>query len=147
MFRGRYENNVDPKGRISIPVRFREILLQKYDDHRVFVTNFDRCLLLFPYSEWIELENKASKISMFNKESRAFIRFFFSSAAECPLDNQGRILIPQSLRKYAELEKEVILLGALKKIEIWDKRRWDEEMENLSNNIDAISETISQLGL
>ena len=147
MFRGRYENNIDPKGRISIPVRFREILLQKYDDSRVFVTNFDHCLLLFPYSEWIELEDRASKISMFNKEHRAFVRFFFSSAAECSLDNQGRILIPQPLRKYAGLEKEVVLLGALKKIEIWDKRRWNEEMENLTNNIDAISETISQLGL
>lgn len=147
MFRGRYENNVDPKGRISIPVRFREILLQKYDDHRVFITNFDHCLLLFPHSEWIELEEKASKISMFNKESRAFIRFFFSSAVECSIDNQGRVLIPQSLRRYAELDKEVVLLGALKKIEIWDKRHWDKEMENLSNNIDSISETISQLGL
>ncbi len=147
MFRGRYENNIDPKGRISIPARFREILLQKYDDPRVFVTNFDFCLLVFPYSEWIELENKASKFSMFNKESRAFIRFFFSSAAECSLDNQGRILIPQSLRKYAGLEKEVVLLGALKKIEIWDRKRWDEEMKNLYENIDTISETISQLGL
>jgi len=84
---------------------------------------------------------------MFNKEHRAFVRFFFSSAAECSLDNQGRILIPQPLRKYAGLEKEVILLGALKKIEIWDKKRWNEEMENLTDNIDAISETISQLGL
>ncbi len=147
MFRGRYENNIDPKGRISIPVRFREILLQKYDDSRVFVTNFDNCLLLFPYSEWIKLEEKASKLPTFHKEGRALIRFFFSGAAECSLDNQGRILIPQSLRKYAGLEKEVVLLGALKKIEIWDKKRWDEEMKNLSNNIDVISETISQLGL
>jgi MraZ protein len=147
MFRGRYENNIDPKGRISIPVRFREILLQKYDDSRVFVTNFDHCLLLFPYSEWIDLEDKASKISMFNKEYRSFIRFFISSAAECSLDNQGRILIPQPLRKYAGLEKEVVLLGALKKIEIWDKKRWDDEIETLSNNIETISEAISQLGL
>ncbi len=147
MFRGRYENNVDPKGRISIPVRFREILLQKYDDHRVFVTNFDKCLLLFPYSEWIEMEDKASQLSIFNKHHRAFTRFFFSSAAECSLDSQGRILIPQALRKYAGLEREVVLLGSLKKIEIWDKKRWDEEMESLSNNMDAISETISQLGL
>ncbi len=147
MFRGRYENNIDPKGRINVPARFREILLQKYDDSRVFVTNFDHCLLLFPYTEWIRLEDKASKFSTFNKETRAFIRFFFSSAAECSLDNQGRILIPQPLRKYAGLEKEVVLLGALKKIEIWDKKRWDKEMEDLSNNMDAISETISQLGL
>lgn len=147
MFRGRYENSIDPKGRISIPVRFRETLLQKYEDARVFVTNFDHCLLLFPYPEWTELEQKASKISMFNKQSRAFLRFFFSSAAECSLDNQGRILIPQSLRRYAGLDKEVILLGVLKKIEIWDKKRWDDEMESLTTNIDSISETISQLGL
>jgi len=147
MFRGRYENSIDPKGRINIPVRFRETLLQKYEDARVFVTNFDHCLLLFPYPEWIELEQKASKISMFNKQSRAFLRFFFSSAAECSLDNQGRILIPQPLRRYAGLDKEAILLGVLKKIEIWDKKRWDDEMENLTTNIDSISETISQLGL
>jgi len=147
MFRGRYENSIDPKGRISIPVRFRETLLQKYEDARVFVTNFDHCLLLFPYAEWIELEQNASKVSMFNKQNRAFKRFFFSSAAECSLDNQGRILIPQTLRRYAGLDKEAVLLGVLKNIEIWDKKRWYDEMENLTTNIDSISETISQLGL
>ena len=146
MFRGRHEHTIDPKGRVSIPARFREILSKKYDE-RVVITNFDSCLVAYPYEEWVQLEEKASSLSMVKKETRAFMRFFFSSATECSLDKQGRILIPQTLRDYADLSKDVVLVGQLKKIEIWSKERWNEEILKAHENFDQISDVLSELGL
>jgi MraZ protein len=146
MFRGRHEHTIDPKGRVSIPARFREILSKKYDE-RVVITNFDSCLVAYPYEEWVQLEEKASALSMVKKETRAFMRFFFSSAIECCLDKQGRILIPQTLRDYADLSKDVVLVGQLKKIEIWSKERWNEEILKAHENFDQISDVLSELGL
>jgi MraZ protein len=146
MFRGRHEHTIDPKGRVSIPAKFREILTKKYDE-RLVITNFDGCLVAYPYEEWIRLEEKASSLSMVKKETRSFMRFFYSSATECILDKQGRILIPQTLREYADLEKEVVLVGQLRKIEIWSKERWNEQIVNAHENFDQISEVLSELGL
>jgi len=146
MFRGRHEHTIDPKGRVSIPAKFREILTKKYDE-RLVITNFDGCLVAYPYEEWIRLEEKASSLSMVKKETRSFMRFFYSSAIECILDKQGRILIPQTLREYADLEKEVVLVGQLRKIEIWSKERWNEQIVKAHENFDQISEVLSELGL
>ena len=145
MFRGRYEHTIDPKGRVSIPVKFREFLGKKYDE-RLVITNFDGCLVAYPYEEWIQLEEKASTLSMVKKETRSFMRFFYSSAIECTLDKQGRILIPQTLREYAALDKEVVLVGQLKKIEIWSKKRWSEEIVKAHEDFDRISDVLSEFG-
>ncbi len=146
MFRGRHEHTIDPKGRVSIPAKFRDILGKKYDE-RLVITNFDGCLVAYPYEEWIRLEEKASSLSMVKKETRAFMRFFYSSAIECTLDKQGRILIPQTLREYADLDKEVVLVGQLRKMEIWSKKRWSEEILKAHENFDEISDVLSELGL
>ena len=146
MFRGNFEHTIDPKGRLSIPSKFREILTKKYDE-RLVVTNFDGCLVAYPYEEWVQLEEKASSLSMVKKETRAFMRFFYSSAIECIVDKQGRILIPQTLRDYADLEKEVVLVGQLRKIEIWSKKRWGEEIVKAHENFDQISDVLSEFGL
>ena len=146
MFRGRHEHTIDPKGRVSIPAKFREILTKKYDE-RLVITNFDGCLVAYPYEEWIRLEEKASSLSMVKKETRSFMRFFYSSAIECILDKQGRILIPQTLREYADLEKEVVLVGQLRKIEIWSKERWNEQIVKAHENFDEISDVLSEFGL
>jgi MraZ protein len=140
------EHTIDPKGRVSIPAKFRDVLTKKYDD-RLVITNFDGCLVAYPYEEWIHLEEKASSLSMVKKETRAFMRFFYSSAIECGLDKQGRILIPQTLREYADLDKEVVLVGQLRKIEIWSKKRWSEEIIKAHENFDEISDVLSELGL
>lgn len=145
MFRGRHEHTIDPKGRVSIPVKFREVLGKKYDE-RLVITNFDGCLVAYPYEEWIKLEEKASTLSMVKKETRSFMRFFYSSAIECTLDKQGRILIPQTLREYAALDKEVVLVGQLKKIEIWSKKRWSEEIVKVHEDFDRISDVLSEFG-
>jgi len=146
MFRGRFEHTIDSKGRISIPAKFRELLAEKYDE-RVMITNFDRCLVAYPYEEWRSMEEKISSLSMVKKEAKAFQRFFVSAAVECPIDKLGRILIPPILRSYAQLEKEVVFAGMVKKFEIWSKERFLEEIQKAEENFEGMGETLATLGL
>ena len=146
MFRGRFEHTIDSKGRISIPARFRELLAEKYDE-RVMITNFDRCLVAYPYEEWRSMEEKISSLSMVKKEAKAFQRFFVSAAVECPIDKLGRILIPPTLRSYAQLEKEVVFAGMIKKFEIWSRERFLEEIQKAEENFEGMGETLATLGL
>ena len=144
MFRGRFEHTIDAKGRISIPSRFREILVKKYDD-RLVITNFDHCLVAFPNEEWSLLEQKVGTFSLMKKETSAFFRFFYSSAMDCDIDKQGRLLIPQTLRDYASLQKDVVLVGEGKRIEIFAKERWLEEARKAEENFDQIRDTLGNL--
>jgi MraZ protein len=146
MFRGRYEHAIDEKGRISIPAKFREILNKKYDD-RLVITNYDKCLVAFPYNEWAILEEKTKALPLLKKEAKTFLRFFYSSGTDCSIDKQGRLLIPQTLRDYASLQKDVVLVGEGTKIEIWDKGQWEEEFRKSQESFDQISDTLTGLGL
>ncbi len=147
MFRGRYEHALDSKGRISIPSKFREVLNKKYDD-RLVITNFDHCLLAFPYEEWNQLvEQKVGSFSILKKETSAFLRFFYSSAIDCNVDNHGRLLIPQTLRDYANLKKEVMLLGEGRFFEIIAKERWLEVEQQAEEGFDQIRDTLGNLGV
>lgn len=146
MFRGRFEHTIDTKGRISIPAKFREWLAENYDE-RLILTNFDRCLVAYPYEEWTVLEEKASSLSMVKKETKSFLRFFISGAVECPIDKLGRILIPPTLREHAKLEKDVIFAGMLKKFEIWSKESWRDEMKWSEENFESMGEALAGLGL
>ena len=146
MFRGRFEHIIDSKGRISIPAKYRELLAEKHDE-RLIITNFDRCLVAYPYEEWRNVEEKIGSLSMVKKEAKVFQRFFVSGAAECPIDKLGRILIPPTLRSYARLERDVVFAGMLKKFEIWSKERFLEEIKGAEENFDAMAETLAALGL
>ena len=146
MFRGRFEHIIDPKGRVSIPVKFRELLTEKYDD-RLILTNFDRCLVAYPYEEWRFLEEKVSSLSMVKKEVKSFQRFFVSGAVECPIDKLGRILIPPTLRNYAQMERSVVFAGMLKKFEIWGMERWLEEIKRSEDDFEGIGSTLAELGI
>ena len=146
MFRGRYEHAIDAKGRISIPSKFREILSEKYDD-RLVITNFDHCLVAFPYEEWSMLEQKVNSLSLVKKEAKTFMRFFYSSAIDCLIDKQGRLLIPQTLRDYANLQKDVVLVGEGRKIEIWARERWQEVVQKAQDEFEQVSDTLADLGL
>jgi len=146
VFRGRYEHTLDSKGRISIPSKFREILTEEYDNQLV-ITNFDHCLVAFPQQEWSNLEQKMGSLSLIKREARTFLRFFYSSGIDCAIDKQGRLLIPQALRDYASIRKEVVLVGEGKKIEIWSKERWEEEFRRSQENFEQISDTLAALGL
>ncbi len=146
MFRGRFEHTIDAKGRISIPAKFRELLAEKYDD-RLVLTNFDRCLVSYPFEEWQVLEEKVGSLSMIKKEVKAFQRFFISGATEVPIDKLGRILVPPTLREYAQLERNVIFAGLGKKFEIWSKERWQEEIKRSQEDFEAMGEALAGLGI
>jgi MraZ protein len=144
LFRGRFEFSIDSKGRISIPSKFREILSEKYEN-RLVITNFDRGLLAFPYNEWLLLEEKTGTLNLLKRETSAFYRFFYSSATDCSIDKQGRLLIPPSLREYANLQKDVVLLGEGKCIEIFSKERWLEEAGKVETDFDQLRDTLANL--
>ncbi|MFA4909926.1 MAG: division/cell wall cluster transcriptional repressor MraZ [Desulfobacteria bacterium] len=146
MFRGRYEHTIDSKGRVSLPVKFREVLNERYDD-RLVITNFDGCLVAYPFDEWRLLEEKVSSMSIVKKDVKSFQRFFISGATECTIDKQGRILLPPTLREYAKLEKDIVFAGMTKKIEIWSKEKWEQEIAKAKENFDEISDALGELGL
>ncbi len=146
MFRGRFEHTIDPKGRVSIPAKFRELLSEKYDD-RIIITNFDRCLVAYPYEEWRSVEDRIGSLSMVKKEVKAFQRFFISGATECPIDKLGRVLIPPTLRDYALLEKDVVFAGMGKMFELWSRERWTEEIKRAEENFEGMRESLASLGL
>jgi len=147
MFRGRFEHTIDPKGRVSIPAKFRELLGEKYDDRLIITTGLDPCLVAFPYGEWVNVEEKVSSLSMVKKEVKAFQRVFISGATECPIDKLGRVLIPPTLRSHAQLEKDVVFAGMLKKFEIWSKERFFEVIRKAEESFEEMGETLAALGL
>ncbi|MCR5591658.1 MAG: division/cell wall cluster transcriptional repressor MraZ [Lachnospiraceae bacterium] len=140
MFTGEYNHTIDPKGRLIVPAKFREELGETF-----MITNGnDGCLNIYPQKAWETFLEKLQLLTNTEKK-RKIVRSFVSKANSAELDKQGRILIPTALRGYAGLEKDVVLAGAIDKIEVWDKKRWDEETD--TDDIDAITESLAELGL
>lgn len=142
MLIGEYSHTIDSKGRMIVPAKFRVEL----GDRFIVTKGFDGCLYGYSLEEWKSIEEKIKTLPLITgKDARNFTRFFFSSAIECELDAQGRILITQNLRQYAELEKDVVVIGVSTRIEIWSKQKW--ERYNDEQNSDDIAEKMSMLGI
>jgi MraZ protein len=141
MFRGRSAHVLDAKGRLSVPSRFREFLQAKYDN-RLIVTNLPTCLAAYPFEEWRKIEEHFSQFQFGPPEVIAFKRYLLGAAAECPLDSQGRILIPLKLREEAGLTRELILSGMLTYFEISSKDNLDKELQKTRDNFDQYSSDI-----
>lgn len=141
MFMGEYNHTVDAKGRLIIPSKFREAL----GDTFVITKGLDGCLFVYDNEEWAVFEEKLKSLPLTNKDARKFARFFLAGAAEAEVDKQGRILIPNVLREFADLSKDVVLIGVASRIEIWSRERF-EEMEAY-DDMDDIAEHMAQLGL
>ncbi|WP_243355969.1 division/cell wall cluster transcriptional repressor MraZ [Bacillus litorisediminis] len=138
MFMGEYHHNIDQKGRIIIPARFREDLGEAF----VLTRGLDQCLFGYPQQEWKVMEEKMKGLPLTKKDARAFTRFFFSGASECEIDKQGRINIPQTLLQYAKLEKECVVVGVSSRIEIWSKPVWEEYFAASEESFSEIAENM-----
>lgn len=142
MFRGRSAHVLDAKGRLSIPARFREFLQAKYDG-RLIVTNLPSCLAAYPFEEWRKIEEHFSRFQFGPPEVVAFKRYLLGAAAECPLDGQGRILIPMKLREEAGLTRDVVLSGMLTYFEISNNDNLNKELQKTRDNFDQYSSDIT----
>ena len=143
MFIGEFQHNLDQKGRIAIPAKFRK----DFEDGLIITRGIDKCLFIFSKSEWNKLAEKLSQLPLAQANSRAFARLMFSGAVDEDLDNQGRILIPDYLRNYASLKKQLVINGLFNRLEIWDKDIWQDYKNKTENSSEEIAERLSQLGI
>ena len=146
MFRGCYEHTIDDKGRLSIPAKFREALETAFAPP-LFLTRNETCLVAYPSDEWRVLEARLNEMPSFDPKVQAFRRYFMAPAQECPVDRAGRILVPPPLRAFAGLEREVILAGMGKHLEIWSKERHDTAMQSAQENFAGLAQAMGEMGL
>ncbi len=143
MFYGEFQHTIDPKGRVIIPAAFRAELGVKF----MITKGLEGCLFIFSETQWNNLVNKIETLPLSNTNARAFNRFFFSTASQCELDKNYRILIPQALRSHAELEKDINIIGVGTRVEIWSRENWEKYSRDESLSPDSIAETMSMLGI
>ena len=141
MFKGEYSHTIDEKGRLIIPAKFREELGNEF----VVTKGLDGCLFGYNNSEWEIFEGKLRALPLTNKDARAFQRYMLAGAASVEIDKQGRILLPQNLRTFAGLEKDVVLIGVAGRIEIWNKDIY--EKASAVDDMEEIAESMSALGI
>lgn len=138
MFMGEYQHNLDVKGRVIVPAKFRAGLGEKF----VITRGLDKCLFAYPMDEWANLEKKLKNLPLTKKDARAFTRFFFSGAIECEIDKQGRVNLPQNLRTYSQLDKECVVIGVSNRIELWSKDLWEDYFIASEESFSEIAENL-----
>ncbi|MGI5838435.1 MAG: division/cell wall cluster transcriptional repressor MraZ [bacterium] len=143
MFMGEYRHAIDNKNRLIIPAKFREDLGDKF----VMTKGLDNCLFLYPQAEWLNLEQKLKSLPFTKADARAFVRFFFSGATECELDKQGRVLIPNNLKDFGRIVKDVVVIGVSGRVEIWSSEEWDNYSRKAENAYAEIAEKMVDLGI
>ncbi len=148
-FLGKYYYALDPKGRIIIPAPLRDIIFKKYNNSKLYITNaaFDKCLHIYPLEEWSKLEEKIKSLPRMEEAVNYFLRRVIASVLECEIDKQGRILIPYEHRQDAGINNEVVIVGQLDKIEIWDKVEWDTVTDPQKVDAKAFKSTLAGYGL
>jgi len=143
MLIGEYTHTIDVKKRLAIPSKLRKELGIK----AVITRGLDNCLFIFPLKEWQKLVEKLSNLPFGEKNSRSFVRLILSGATEASLDGLGRILIPDYLKNYAQLKKNVIIAGVYNRLEIWDRARWDLFKQQSEKEVDNMAERLGELGV
>ncbi len=136
LFRGVSSLNLDAKGRIAIPTRYRDRLVETCASELVITVDKDRCLLIYPKPIWLDIEEKLKKLPSFDEASRNLQRLYIGNAHDIDMDGQGRILLPQELRKFANLDKKVALVGQINKFELWDEETWNARQDAWLQKID-----------
>ena len=148
MFRGSSFHTIDAKGRIIVPARFREII--KADDNNgIMISRMDSGLVAYTHTEWRKIETRILSLAEKSDNMRRFRRVFIGGAFECPCDKQGRILIPPMLRQYAEVSREIVLVGVLDHFEIWSREKWEKENLHMEKDMkkEEVRNEIAKLGL
>lgn len=148
MFRGSSFHTIDAKGRIIVPSRFRDRIREGGGDG-IMVSRMDSCLVAYPYDEWNKIETRILSLAEKSENMRRFRRVFIGGAFECTIDKQERTLIPQPLRQYADLEKDIVLVGVLDHFEIWSRNKWEKENMELEDDLkkEEVRNEIARLGL
>jgi MraZ protein len=143
MFIGEYEHNLDSKGRVAVPAKFRSLLKAG----AVVTKGLDNCLFLYAKNEWQELAAKLAKLPIGKADSRAFARLMLAGAMEVDFDNQGRIMLPEYLRKFAGLKKKAVIAGLYNRLEIWDQAVWRKYKQGSEKKTADIAEALGELGV
>lgn len=152
MFQGRFEHNLDDKGRLALPSAFRKKLNLQQEDQNdtacsIVVTISDRCLAAYPIDEWEQKLAQIGKFNQFDPKVMAFKRIFVGCAQECAVDKAGRILLPIDLRRDAGIERECLVIGQIEKFEIWSTEQWQRSFNQLSDNVGAIYASLAEQGI
>lgn len=160
MFRGIFETTIDAKGRISLPAKFREVLIENFNNPRFFITKsspvslgegrFTAGLVIYPYNEWSIIEKRLQKnegLGLTSAQLDSVKRTMVASAVDSSADKLGRVLVPPNLRKYASLEREIVFVGSLKKIEIWSLAEWEKVLAQDMKNFPADTQALAEMGL
>ncbi|MFO7876545.1 MAG: division/cell wall cluster transcriptional repressor MraZ [Desulfovermiculus sp.] len=145
-FWGHSFRTIDSKGRLMLPPDFRDLILEGEGAGQVMLTRFDACVYGYALPEWEQIVNSFQHLNLARPDMRRFQRFFLGGAMQVPLDKQGRILVPPHLRKYAALDKEVVLAGSGRRFEIWNVKRYEQEMDNFDQGADQIMNELTQSG-
>lgn len=138
MLLGEFDHSIDEKGRLIIPAKLRDDLGENF----VICNGLEGCLFVYSQEEWNKFVTELEALPRMSKDARIYKRYFFGSASEGTFDKQGRVLVPPPLRKSANLEKDVVLVGVQDHVEIWDKARWEDESIVSEGELDAIAERI-----
>lgn len=142
MFYGEHEHTIDRKGRLVLPSKFREAFREHYAERLLVTRGLDGCLFLFTDDEWKLQEQKFKAIPVTKAEGRKFNRLYFSGATEVGCDKQGRVLLPQYLKDYAGIKRDVVVVGLSNRIEIWAKERWKAFYESTRESFEQIAERL-----
>ncbi|MDP2043604.1 MAG: division/cell wall cluster transcriptional repressor MraZ [Candidatus Omnitrophota bacterium] len=142
MFYGEFEHSIDRKGRLILPAKFREVAKNQFVEKFFVTRGLDKCLFMFSEEEWRSQENKFKTMSFTKQQSRTFNRLLFSGAQEVAFDKQGRILLPQYLKDFADIKKDVMIVGVSNRIEIWAVDLWNDFYANSRQSFEEIAEKL-----
>lgn len=142
MFYGEHLHSIDRKGRLILPAKFREVAKANFIEKFFVTRGLDKCLFMFSEEEWKTQENKLKSMPFTKQQARTFNRLYFSGAAEVAADRQGRILLPQYLKDFAEIRKDVVIAGISNRIEVWARDKWQEFYGNSRQSFEEIAEKL-----
>jgi len=143
-FKGSYEYSVDSKGRINIPSRLRKYVSPEANDTFVITRGYDACLFMYPLDEWNRLEHSIRELATTNPKHRFFMRTLLERATECQLDGQSRVIIPRDLLQFAGIENDVVILGVLERIELWNPKTYREYVASQADSYESVAQTVLQ---